>query len=113
MAREQDKDDSVARIVNDYFGIYLQLALVIVLPYVVVGALMVSIVASVYPEAAAVVAIILVLVLGALFLTFLRLRRRLLHFLIARRADKQNAAYLKGKDKGVHGKFRPEDLGGQ
>lgn len=82
----------------------------VVLSYVIVGGLVVAGLAQEHPVAAVIVGGILLVMAVAVFLLYLNLRRRFLHYLIARRADKQNAAYLKGKDKGMHGKFWPEDL---
>lgn len=87
------------------------LLVVYVLPYVVFGLFFAWIVGSAYPQAFAVVTTILVIILVASLLGFLYMRRKFEHFLIARRADKQNAAYLRGKKRGMYGKFHPEDLG--
>jgi hypothetical protein len=85
--------------------------MVFVLPYIVFGLIFAWVVAQTYPQAVAIITAVLVIVLVAALLGFLHMRRKFEHFLIARRADKQNAAYLRGKERGIYGKFRPEDLG--
>ena len=112
MGQEQGKDASLGRLTWDYLSQspYMIYVKGVVLSYVIVGAIAVVALAQVYPIAAVVVGVILVVIAIAVFLLYLNLRRRILHYLMARRADKQNAAYLKGKDKGIHGKFRPEDI---
>jgi hypothetical protein len=112
MARDQDNDDSIGGLTKAFVRPYVTIALAFVLSYVIVGLILAWAVASVYPEAFAIVVAILVIIGLAALLGLLYLRRRVVHILVARRADKQNTAFIKGDDKrGVHGKFRPEDLG--
>lgn len=77
-----------------------------VLPAVVIAA----IVGSAFPKALAVVVAILVIFGIAVVALYLYARRKFSHYLTAKRADRQNAAYLKGDESGVHGKFQPERL---
>src|SRR3954471_19526528 len=94
-----DKDVSLGRLTLDYLSqspymIYIK---GVVLSYVIVGAIAIVALAQVYPIAAVVVGVILVAIAVAAFLLYLNLRRRILHYLMGRRADKQDAAYLSSR----------------
>jgi hypothetical protein len=77
---------------------------------VLTGVVIAAFVANAFPKAFAIVAAVLVVVFLLILRKVLRTKRKIEHKLIARRADKQNAAYLRGKDRGVYGKYSPEDL---
>ena len=81
-----------------------------VVPYAVVGVFIAYGVGAVYPKALAVVIAILVVIGIAGSMLYVYARQKAVHYLMARRADRQNAAYLKGDESGVHGKFQPERL---
>ncbi|OBH10060.1 hypothetical protein [Mycobacterium sp. E1747] len=118
MAGNEGEDNSLGGVakgmakhwLRNYGSVYLAFALPTVITYVIAGGFLAWIIARVYPQAFAIVATILVAILVAALVGIFYLRRKLQHFLTARRADRQNTAYLRGKEHGVYGKFRPENL---
>jgi hypothetical protein len=135
MASNQDKDDSIGGLTKAFLRPYGSIALAFALPYVITAVLFAAFVAYVFPKAFAIVATVLVVIFVVILRKVLRTRRRIQHSLIARRADKQNTAFIRGKvraeevmrskpgkyrredldrlfgtDRGVYGKYRPEDL---
>lgn len=89
-------------------GLYL--AGMYVIPAAILVALLASALAETHPIVLAVVIAILVLIGIAGALGYFYLRRKFAHYLTARRADRENAAYLKGEERGIHGKYQPENL---
>ena len=63
-----------------------------VLPYVVINVIVAWIFASLWPKAFFTVLVILGIIFIAALLGLLRLRGKFMHFMVARRADKQNGA---------------------
>jgi hypothetical protein len=114
MARRQQGGDSGDSLKEMLVELGKTFVLPFVIFYALAGTFVVWFVAKAFPHAVPVIAGIIVVIgvaviAGTIYLMYKW--RRFQHWLIARRADKQNTAYLRGDDeRGVHGKFRPEDL---
>jgi hypothetical protein len=110
MAGKQDRDDSIGGLTKSFLRPYVSVGLAFALPYVITCVLFAAFIAYVFPKAFVIVATILVVIFVMITWKLLRTKRRVQHSLMARRADKQNAAYLRGKERGLYGKYDPERL---
>jgi uncharacterized membrane protein (DUF485 family) len=114
MTGGQSNENSEVSPLKTFLQPYVSVVKAIVLPYVIfyvlVGLALAWVMAKAFPEAFAIVVAVLVIIGIASLLGILYLLRRFQHLLIARRADNQNAAFIRGKERGTYGNFRPEDL---